>query len=309
MNMQQASAAERVDMSAPVVNGYGAVVQGSPDQDVLGLDMAEVAAVFKEKGLLLFRDFKLGLDKFKLLTEALCGDFISYQGGASCRSFVNDDPTFMTVSEAKHSYPVPLHGEMYYAEIRPEVLWFYCVRPADEAGETTVGDGAWFYQHLNPKTRDLFENNKIRYITIHPEGRWQQLFQTEKVEDVEEYCRRNNQIFREGENGALITETIASAVTTSLYSKERVFINNALAMTHWEAAGFPYRLVRLEDGSELPKEVIEEMWQVEREATLPVAWQPEDVVMVDNTRFMHGRRKFTDMKREIYVRLAQNLRF
>jgi alpha-ketoglutarate-dependent taurine dioxygenase len=54
--------------------------------------------------------------------------------------------------------------------------------------------------------------------------------------------------------------------------------------------------------------VIEELRRVEAELSQPLAWQPDDVLMVDNTRYLHGRRKFSDMSREIYVRLSSSLK-
>src|SRR5258706_6178513 len=164
------------------------------------------------------------------------------------------------------------------------------------------------YERLSPSTRALFEKNRIKYVMIHPKGRWQQIFQTEDLEGVKAYCKEARwSMTLDEKDGSIVTEHLSSAVWKTKYGGIPAYINNVNAITRWEWAGVPFRKVRLEDGSKLPAEVIQEIWKVEEQATLPIAWQPGDIVMVDNTRFMHGRRTFQDMTREIYVRMATEL--
>ena len=42
---------------------------------------------------------------------------------------------------------------------------------------------------------------------------------------------------------------------------------------------------------------------------IPFAWQKYDLVMLDNTRFLHGRRAFTDSSREICLRMGRGVTF
>ena len=39
--------------------------------------------------------------------------------------------------------------------------------------------------------------------------------------------------------------------------------------------------------------------EISDEITYPVAWQKNDLVMIDNTRFMHGRRKVLNPEAEM----------
>lgn len=286
----------------------GTLIRSDGRTDILDLPVPEVLRAFRGMNLLLFRGFGMDLDRFRKLTERLTTGFVSYAGGAAARALVDGDPTMMTVSEPTHHYPVPLHGEMYYVENKPQILWFYCVKPVAEGGATTVGDGCWILENLKDSTRRLFEENRIKYVMIHPEGRWQKIFLTESLDDVRRHCEENRYTMRVDEkDGSIVTEYLSSAIWPTNHGNQRSFINNVFAITRWEQAGVPFRKVRLEDGRPIPEAVLEELWEVEGRATRDVAWEPGDVLMVDNSRFLHGRREFKDLSREIYVRLATGL--
>lgn len=298
----------RFTITAPATGEHGTLIEAGPGTDILKVPAREIVGRFKSTGIVLFRGFDLDLGMFQTLTEKVSAGFISYDGGAAAREYVNGDPTVMTVSEPTHSYPVPLHGEMYYVERKPLILWFYCVKPVKAGGETTVGDGTWILKNLSDRTRGLFEENRIKYVMIFPEGRWQKIFHTEDIEEVRRHCERNDyRMHIDAKDGSVVAEYVSDAIWKTRFGEERSFINNVFAITRWEWAGVPYRKVRLEDGRRIPEEIIQELWEIEARATREVAWKPGDVLMVDNTRFLHGRRRFEDMTREIYVRLATEM--
>ena len=49
---------------------------------------------------------------------------------------------------------------------------------------------------------------------------------------------------------------------------------------------------------------MEELNQIAERITTNINWKKGDILMIDNTRIMHGRRAFTDETREIYIRLC-----
>lgn len=54
-----------------------------------------------------------------------------------------------------------------------------------------------------------------------------------------------------------------------------------------------------ETGEIIPNEIIEELDDVCLKIEYPHAWRPADVIAIDNWRSPHGRRAYTDLKREI----------
>ena len=66
----------------------------------------------------------------------------------------------------------------------------------------------------------------------------------------------------------------------------------------------PATIVRWEDGSEVSHELMREIGAVAKQLTVEVQWERGDVLMVDNTRVMHGRRDWPDSGRVILVRMS-----
>ncbi len=59
------------------------------------------------------------------------------------------------------------------------------------------------------------------------------------------------------------------------------------------------------DGSEIPDEIVDEIESVTNSLACQIMWQKNDLVMLDNTRFMHGRNSIGDpQKRRIYTQFG-----
>ncbi len=48
-----------------------------------------------------------------------------------------------------------------------------------------------------------------------------------------------------------------------------------------------------DDGSTIPVSLLEQIKEISDKITYPFAWQKNDLLKLDNTRFMHGRRKIS----------------
>ncbi|MEM6415800.1 MAG: TauD/TfdA family dioxygenase [Pseudomonadota bacterium] len=299
--------ANSIFSKGPLTQDYGQVWESQTKSSIEEISEADVLSAFKENGVLLFRGFSVSTATFKSFTDQVCPGFMNYEGGASARSKVDGESTVLSVTEPTMLHPIPLHGEMYYTKRKPSTLFFYCEKPADVDGETTVADGVEIFKKLQRQTRKFFTDNRIKYICTYPDGRWQQLFKTDTIDDVKAYCEQNELTVYQHDDNSIVTEYRAAAISTPLYCSEPAFINNIFTMVRWEQAGFNLRIVRDENGDKLPAEIIDDIQRVERDLTLPVKWQPGDVLMVDNSRMLHGRRGFEDTSRAIFVRLGGEL--
>ena len=52
-------------------------------------------------------------------------------------------------------------------------------------------------------------------------------------------------------------------------------------------------------GGEIPAALLQQILDASAELTIALAWQPGDVVMIDNTRWLHGRHAFRDPQRRV----------
>jgi alpha-ketoglutarate-dependent taurine dioxygenase len=270
------------------------------------LNKNTIVDLFKSHSMLWFRGFDLDPDGFVAFSNEFDKDFMRYAGGAYKREVISGNETLLSVTGNRQFYAVPFHGEMYYTHERPTILWFYCMVPPVNGGETTLCDGKMVLQELSRSTRDLFTSKRLKYIRTYKDGAWQEIFQTQDLAEVKKHCADNQiRLIRDEPNKSIVTEYVCSAVCRRLYGNDEVFVNNILPVVAQEEVGLETSLVRLEDGSRIPQDVVREILDVTDRCTVLVAWQKSDAVMIDNTRLMHGRKTIKDPQREIFVRMSR----
>lgn len=128
---------------------------------------------------------------------------------------------------------------------------------------------------------------------------WQKRYKTDDLRVVKEICESNNVQMEVNEDESIDLSYICPAIHLSKYGNYRVFINSLLA-----ANSISPELVCFDDDSEITYEIIYELSAIAAKITVDIRWQKGDILMVDNTRIMHGRRAFSDDKRNIYIRLC-----
>ncbi|MBW4572072.1 MAG: TauD/TfdA family dioxygenase [Tolypothrix carrinoi HA7290-LM1] len=305
-------------------NTFGRIIQGYGSKNILDLDNEEVINLFRESGTLLFNNFGTDADTFMKFTQLYCKSFSTYQGGGLRwgvldRQAINNIETLLTTSGHSQGFPIELHGEMYYLKNHPTILWFYCENPPIQGGQTTVSDGREIFKNLSDETKKLFQSQKIKYVRQQASGEWQTTFQTDDLNIVQKFCDENEtKLSINSETGAITTEYVCSAIVKSR-DGEDVFINNLLLIyiaewafqSGWFAENLkmtnssPPLVVRMEDGSCIPEHIIEELQQICDNLTIDIQWEKGDVLMIDNTKILHGRREATASNRKIFVRMGE----
>lgn len=281
---------------------FGTHLQGEPGQSLLDLSLDEVRTAYRQYGAIWFSGFQHSIEDFKSFTSSLSSGFAQYVGGAMSRSPIGGDQTVVSVTNAGDTFGVPLHGELWYRARPPRLLWFYCDIPAETGGETTVCDAFLIYNQLSEHARAFLEQHQLVYIRSYSVEDWQQIYQTENIADVREVCADRDIELDEHTDGSITTRYRISPLTTDAAGR-RGFINNILPVVGLELAGKTTSIVRTETGYGLPHEVLVEIRMVCEKLTFPVPMKSGDLLMVDNTRVMHGRRAFTG-KRAVYSRIG-----
>ena len=64
--------------------------------------------------------------------------------------------------------------------------------------------------------------------------------------------------------------------------------------------------VGLDDGRPIPPEIVADVRAALDACCEQIAWRAGDAAMLDNTRFLHGRRGYSDEARRVY--LVQTMR-
>ena len=266
--------------------------------NILDLDREEIINLFKSYGFLLFRGFENSVANFTQFTNSLSKDFLDYTGGVFNRRVINGNATILSVNDFNDE--IKLHGEMYYQQNIPLMLWFFCAHPASQDGETILCDGRQLFNELSSPLKELFTHKKLKYKVGHLDKEvWQKRYKTNDLRVLEQTCRSNNLLLQINEDESIDLQYICPAIHLSRCGKYRIFINSLLAVKH----GAP-NAVCFDDNSEITDDIVSELNEVAERITTEISWKRGDILMVDNTRIMHGRRAFSDTQRDIYLRLC-----
>jgi alpha-ketoglutarate-dependent taurine dioxygenase len=283
----------------PLSPAFGTMIRGGRSAEILSLNVEEIIAIFKSRGLILFRGFEPDVEAFQTFTAQFTQEFLIHQN--PLRRRIDAEGQTQTVQSDRSG--IPLHGEMYYvphlagAYERPEILWFYCAQPAQRDGETLICDGVEVFAAFDQSLRDLFLKKKLKYSHRSPAKFWKTIaadpdqLKTElALLDGVVHCGFDRE-------NALLWEYHVSAVSRTKYGNQEAFINSLLPPSNLYQVSF-------EDGTEISNAILDGILQTTDRLSVPLYWEAHDLAMVDNTRCMHGRR-YNDEKRLIYVRMSK----
>jgi alpha-ketoglutarate-dependent taurine dioxygenase len=266
----------------------------------------------KEHGALLVRAGST-LEEFEQLSDQLITPMVHHSTSTSVeRDVVNVDRTTSTVNKGMDY--IPLHREGSYAPGCPDLLMLYCVRPSDAGGETTLCDGVELLHELPARIRKFVEQAVIKWKWSAGPERWKASLGAGTKEEAAVTLERLNHRLAPYEkleatfNGDILEGVFQTlAVIPTKWGNHRSFCNSLLIYHYREATPFYPKTMyvpTLGDGSPFPTEMLEEISARAEQRTSKVYWQENQILIFDNSRYMHGRTGFTDTERRILVRMG-----
>jgi amino acid adenylation domain-containing protein len=293
---------------------------------VSGLDLAEWAESNRDyideellkHGGILFRGFEVDdVTKFESVAQAICSELFNEYGDLP-RDSVGGKVYTSTPYPA--GQPIHMHNESSQMHQWPLKIFFHCVTPAGEGGETPIVDCRKIYQALSPDLRALFAEKKLMYVRNFTAGidvGWQQFFRSEDKNEVERYCKQAGIEFEWKGDDGLQTRTVCPAIAIHPKTNEMVFFNQIQAhhvscldpavrqslQTIFTDEYMP-RNVRFGDGSQIDDEIVDHIRSLYREASISFAWQKGDILLLDNMLTAHGRNPFAG-QRKIVVAMGE----
>jgi alpha-ketoglutarate-dependent taurine dioxygenase len=269
-------------------------------------------------GALLFRGF--GVDspaRFEQFVAATSSGPLEYHERTSPRSRVSGNVYTSTDYPPEHA--IFLHNEQSYNATFLLKIYFCCVRPADEGGETPLADTRKVFARISPDTRQRFMEQGYTYVRNFGHGLglpWQTAFQTTSRAAVERYCRESDIEFEWKEGDRLRTRQTRPAAARHPSTGELAWFNHA---TFFHVSTLPpaVRDKLLEgfaeedlpnntyygDGSPIGTDVMEELRAAYLAEKVVFPWREGDVLMVDNVLASHGREPFRG-PREVVAGMA-----
>jgi amino acid adenylation domain-containing protein len=291
-----------------------------------GLDLADWATAnrsFVESELLahgglLFRGFDLSSTAdFERFAGSLCPDLFGEYGDLP-REGMGGKVYSSTPYPADK--PILFHNESSHLPRWPMRIFFFCVQPAEQGGETPIVDCREVYRRLSPETRRRFAEKRLMYVRNYTAGldvSWSDFFRTTDHAQVEARCREMGTEVEWKDGNGLRTRQICRAVAQHPTTGEPVFFNQVQLhhvsaldpeVRHSLLSLFPEedlpRNVYYGDGTPIEDEVMAEVGTVLRDCAVEFTWQTGDVVMLDNMLTAHSRNPYVG-PRKIVVALGQ----
>lgn len=263
----------------------GLELKAKNDVDIKQLKYEEVVSLFERKGLIIFRDFKINP---KDLTEIVSKYTETFANDAQRRENRMNQKIVNNVDKGKEE--MALHSEASFSPNWPEIVWFFCniAPPTGKGGETTVCDGIKLWDSLSADVKNFFQLNPIKYELEIP-------IQNLKKQKLEKKWILNFQGSGNGKldynKGILKITQIRFAVQQSRIPGKLCFSNHTLykntdpTIINWGTI----------DNKKIPYNIIKEVEEKSKKITFDLNWKKGDLVMIDNKRFMHGRRSFKDI--------------
>lgn len=259
--------------------------------DLSELDCAELLHHYCGHGALLLRGFAYDLAAFRALCRSLCPT-----------AAINESPGRVTVAQSHDVQSVnlgedafPLHPELSREPWKPDTAFFACLAPpaAGSGGETTVCDGVALVRALAPAVRHSLAVRRLVYMmptwpglfdfwlgTAQPDARL--------LAEPPASCPYN---FVALPNGAIMRSFSRPALHQPMFTAEPAFGNFLLfARYHARRRDFPL----LDDLTPVPDAWMEAVRAAAEPLTYAHGWRQGDILILDNTRFMHGRRAIAD---------------
>ncbi len=270
---------------------------------ILDIPQTLLLRQLKRRGAVLFRGFRVDL-----------GTFSAFVRKASHRTAIDPARAWFAPDVQRvdaGTAAVGLHCENGTTPRVPDVVWFYAAIAAREGSQTTLCEGRAVWYRLAPAVKRLFLDHQVLYERTVPEDLWTRYLQHEMPSLPEGSRLDQAQVdrFCASVPGTRMTVNLDRSLSVSVcaalahptrFSPRIAWANSLLGPSY----NYQAPRITLDNGRPIPAWALEEITRVTDACTEAIPWQDGDVVAIDNTRTMHGRRKILDCRRTLYTALS-----
>jgi alpha-ketoglutarate-dependent taurine dioxygenase len=276
------------------MDGPLSVIQGDACSSPITIDEVLLESEFRRSGALLLRGFEFDVETFRRFAERLCA--ASVFNNSPNRALIDPGSNIQSVDLG--TAPFPLHPELSREPWRPDVCLFACFGAPSRGGETTICDGVEIVRRLPPAmVREMLGRNLLYCQPASPEALEYWLGTRsptpEQLSSPPPQCPYSFTDL----GGRIIRCFSRPLLHKPMFHEGPAFGNFLLfARLALRISHFPL----LDDGQPVPAEWVEAVRQAAEQITYALQWRRGDILIVDNSRFMHGRNQILNpMERKI----------
>jgi alpha-ketoglutarate-dependent taurine dioxygenase len=262
------------------------------------IDLNAITSGLKSNGFVIIRGFDFDLISYEKFTRFFCKDF---HMAAARHDFKNKEGDSYSTEVVPYNFTLLSHTEGTFQPLQrgvPDLCFFYClVAPIEKGGETTLLDGKLFLENLPKDILNKLLQHGITYEMTWDKKRWQNEFGISETDELKNYLSNTNNVKYKIENDVLNLFYTTKAIT-KCRTGEDVFATGILAhlpkINHPQYKDIyvysnPTNKVYFGNGEAISDDVINKIIDIQDALQIKHRWQNNDVVVIDNTRFLHGR--------------------
>lgn len=272
----------------------------------------DIRNLLETHGAVLIRGLKVpGTAQFgKILSTLFGAELLEYIYRSTPRTELRGN--VYTATEYPANQVIPQHNENSYSRRWPNRIGFMCILPSETGGETPIGDSRVIYSMLPAWLRDKFEQKGVMYVRNYStlDLPWSVVFQTNEKSAVEAFCDANDLHYEWLENDTLRTRQINPATAVHPHTGDRLWFNQA-HLFHASSLGKEIAETLLAslgeenlprnsyygDGTPIEPEALEVIRSAYEQTKIKFSWQKNDLLLLDNMLFTHGRESYTGARK------------
>jgi hypothetical protein len=276
-------------VTLPVAGRPQVLIEAEAGETLDRLDRETIVDLYRTHGALLLRGFGADVAAFRSFAKRFCRTAV-----------VNESPGRRPIDEAANIHTVDggtgafaLHPELSREPWKPDAAFFCCLSAPSRGGQTTICDGVALVREMPAAVREALAPRRLLYI----KPTWPTLLDywlgTPTPDDARLAAPPPEcpYFFRRLPNGMIVRAFTRPALHRPMFTDAPAF-GNFLLFARFNN-GRPDHPV-LDDGHPVPEAWLQAIKAAGDRLAVPIEWRNGDVVMLDNTRFLHGRTAIVD---------------
>lgn len=250
--------------------------------------LKDIRDTLRDQGYVLIRNEGFDVNKFSQLMTSLC-QRLTYDPA-------RENVTQQSQKVDSGTQAIGLHIENGTTPLPPDIIAFFSEVSATKGSQTTICDGYVIWENLSETLKKKFSQPMTisRYL---PKNIWQKYVANAFVikdpvtvtwDDLKRFIELiPGQSITAAENEGVQYHLQMNMIRNDNLSGKPAFANAVLGPSYnYEAPRYCFA-----DGELISDQLRSELAELCEQHTHEVAWQDGDVLIIDNKRFMHGRRE------------------